>query len=554
MLSSIIDLQGVVMKPGQPAVSAQKTVAAGMRAGSFAMTAMVVLLTPFPLHAAIHRDEDFRNAVAAVGEARIPWIDRAAADTWLEVADADGATVKSDAPRNVQTAKPHSEDKPPEGLGFADRVQDWLARANREFQTTVIPRLSTPVPGGFAADKDSIAKKLEEVKDQDAKAAEVARRAEEALKAEKIKKAEEARKAAEEAKRVEEARKAEEARTAEEVKRAEDLRKAAEETKRAELARKVAEEAKRVEDERKATEEAQRVEDERKAADEAKRAEEARKLAAEAAQAEEARKAAEEAKRAEEVRKAAEETKRAEEARKVAEEAKQAEEARKAAEEAKRVEDERKAAEAAKQAEEARKAAEAKQERERLEAEAARIEAQRQAAEAQRKADEAKRLEDERAKLAAEKAEEERQRTAAVEAEKNKQQPDAAAAPPPVPEPGSAESQKLPSTASGPESDADLKQTPPSRSDRIKVASRKLARGPVVRRWIRRVPRCHFAGRRITPPGHYTVRSGDTLWRISRRHYRAGWLYWRLYRANRSIIRNPNLIYPCQRIFIPRRR
>ena len=515
MLSSIIDLQGVVMKPGQPAVSAQKTVAAGMRAGSFAMTALVVLLTPFPLHAAIHRDEDFRNAVAAVGEARIPWIDRAAADTWLEVADADGATVKSDAPRNVQTAKPHSEDKPPEGLGFADRVQDWLARANREFQTTVIPRLSTPVPGGFAADKDSIAKKLEEVKDQDAKAAEVARRAEEALKAEKIKKAEEARKAAEEAKRVEEARKAEEARTAEEAKRAEDLRKAAEETKRAELARKAAEEAKR-------------VEDERKAADEAKRAEEARKVAEEAKQAEEARKAAEEAKRAEE--------------------------ARKAAEEAKRVEDERKAAEAAKQAEEARKAAEAKQERERLEAEAARIETQRQAAEAQRKADEAKRLEDERAKLAAEKAEEERRRTAAVEAEKNKQQPDAAAAPPPVPEPGSAESQKLPSTASGPESDADLKQTPPSRSDRIKVASRKLARGPVVRRWIRRVPRCHFAGRRITPPGHYTVRSGDTLWRISRRHYRAGWLYWRLYRANRSIIRNPNLIYPCQRIFVPRRR
>lgn len=553
MLSSIIDLQGVVMKPGQPAVSAQKTAAAGMRAGSFAMTALVVLLTPFPLDAAIHRGEDFRNAVAAVGEARIPWIDRAAADTRLEVADADGATVKSDVPHNVQTAKPHSEDKPPEGLGFADRVQDWLARANREFQTTVIPRLSTPVPGGFAADKDSIAKKLEEVKDQDAKAAEVARRAEEALKAEKIKKAEETRKAAEEAKRVQEARKAEEARTAEEAKRAEDLRKAAEETKAAEVARKAAEEAKRVEDERKATEEAKRVENERKAADEAKRAEKARKLAAEAAQAEEARKAAEEAKRAEEIRKAAD-AKQAEETRKAAEEVRRAEEARKAVQEAKRAEDERKAAEAAKQAEDARKAAEAKQERERLEAEAARIEAQRQAAEAQRKADEAKRLEDERAKLAAEKAEEERQRTAAVEAEKNKQQPDAAAAPPPVPEPGSAESQKLTGAAAGPESDADLKRAPPVRSARIKVASSKLARGPVVRRWIRRVPRCHFAGRRITPPGRYTVQSGDTLWRISRRHYRAGWLYWRLYHANRSIIRNPNLIYPCQRIFVPRRR
>ncbi|WP_244437597.1 LysM peptidoglycan-binding domain-containing protein [Hyphomicrobium denitrificans] len=474
------------------------------------MTALVVLLTPFPLDAALLPTQLFKDDIATVGEVEAAWIDPAAAvvsGPVVRMADAGGVTIKPNPAPPVETAKPHSEDKPVEGLGIADRVQDWLARANREFQATVIPRLSTPVPGGLAVDKDSIARKLEDVKDQDAKAAEAARRAEEALKAEKAKKAEEARRAAEETKRIEEARKAEEA------KQAADLRKTAEEAKRAEEQRKIAEEA--------------------------KRAEEARKLAEEARQAEEAKRI-EEARKAEEARQAAE--------------AKREEEARKAAEEAKRVEDERKAAEAAKQVEEARKAAEAKQERERLEAEAARAEAQRQAAEAQRKADEAKRLEDERAKLAAEKAAEERQRTAAVEAEKTQQQPDASAAPPPVPEPGSAESQKLPGTTSGVESDADLKQAPPPRSARIKVASRRLARGPVVRRWIRRAPRCRFAGRRIMPPGHYTVQSGDTLWRISRRHYRAGRLYWRLYHANRSIIRNPNLIYPCQRIFVPRRR
>ncbi|HVX37105.1 MAG TPA: LysM peptidoglycan-binding domain-containing protein [Hyphomicrobium sp.] len=479
------------------------------------MTALVVLLTPFPLDAAIPGEKDFRDAVATVGEARIPWIDRASADMRLEVADADNSTVSPDAPHSVQTAKPHGEDKPPEDLGFVDRVQDWLARANREFQTTVIPRLSTPVPGGFAVDKDSIAKKLEEVKDQDAQAAEAARRTEEAMKAEKEKKAEEARRAGEEAKRVEETRKAEEAQ------QAEALRKAAEETERAEEARKAAEEATRAEEERKAVEEAKRAEEERKLAEEAKQAQEARQ---------------------------------AEEARKAAEETKRPEAAQKAAEDAKRIEDERKAAEEAKQAEDARNAEEAKEKRERLEAEAARIDAEYQAAEAQRKADEAKRLEDERAKLAAEKAEAERQRTAAAEAEKDKQQPDAAAAPPTVPEPGSAEPQKGPSTTSEPEPDADLKQAQPVRSARIRVASRRLAHGPVVRRWIRRAPHCRFAGRCIVPPGHYTVLNGDTLWRISRRHYRAGRLYWRLYHANRSIIRNPNLIYPCQRIFIPRRR
>jgi nucleoid-associated protein YgaU len=527
VLSLKADLQGGVMKPGELAVSAQKTAVAAMRAGSLLMTALVVIMAPTPLEAASGRIGIVQFAEAAVTATPLVAADRTLAEARFRVADADGSAAKPNGSRDVQTAKPHDDDKPPEGLTSTDWVRDWLARANREFQTTVIPRLSTPVPGGVAADKDAIVKKLEEVKHQDAKAAEAARRAEDALKAEKAKKAEADRQAAEEAKRIEE-------------------------TKRVEAEHRAAEEAKRVEEEHKAVEEARRLEDERKAADEAKRVEEERQAV------EEARRI-EEAKQAEDERKAAEEAKHAEDKRKAAEEAKRVAEERKAAEEAKRLDEERKAAEAARQAEEARKAAEAKQERERLEAEAARIEAQRQAAEAQRQADEAKRLEakrleDERARLAAEKkAEEERQAAAAAAAEaeaaKPQSQPDTTSSADTASSAVAAE--KRPDTAAEPKSAA-AEQGVSSGPARKKVASRKATHRSAVRGWSRRG--CRYAGRRIKPPGHYVIGRGDTLWGISRRHYSRGWRYWRLYRANRSIIGNPNLIYPCQRIYVPRRR
>lgn len=557
------------MKPGQPAVSAQKSAAAFVRAGCIPVTALVVLLATIPASAALVQTELFKDDIAVVGEVEVAWIDPAAAavvaDPVVRTADAGGVTVKPEDPRSnappssgalqklaqaqVETAKPHNEDKPIEGLGLADRVRDWLARANREFQTTVIPRLTTPGQG--SSEKDSIARKLDEVKEQDAEAAEAARRAREAVIAEQARQTEEARKAREEAQRIEDARKADEA------KQADDLRKAAEDAKRREDERKALADAKRIEDERKAAEDARRVEEARRA-EEDRRADEQRKIADEQKQAEAARKLAEEAKRLEEARKA-------DEARKVAEaaEAKRLEDARKAAEDAKRAEAERKAQEAAKQAEQARQAAEAKEKRERLEAEAARIdaqdrveqEAQHKAADAKRVEDEkAQRLEDERARIAAEKAELERRRAAAIDAEKKQQQSKAEAPPPPALEPRAAETGTVAGAASQPKPETAAKQPSKTRAVQTKVASRKLARGPVVRRWIRRAPRCQFAGRRIRPPGLYTIASGDTLWRISRRHYRVGWLYWRIYRANRAIIRNPNLIYPCQRIFIPPRR
>lgn len=49
----------------------------------------------------------------------------------------------------------------------------------------------------------------------------------------------------------------------------------------------------------------------------------------------------------------------------------------------------------------------------------------------------------------------------------------------------------------------------------------------------------------------YVVRRGDTLSGIARRYYGKGSRYRRIYRANRGRIRNPNLIYPRQRIYIP---
>ena len=90
-------------------------------------------------------------------------------------------------------------------------------------------------------------------------------------------------------------------------------------------------------------------------------------------------------------------------------------------------------------------------------------------------------------------------------------------------------------------------------------------RAKAVRRPKRRVARkvhrrraAHYrcktrSGRRVRLPGKYTVRKGDSLWRIARRHYRRGHRYKRIFKANRHRIKNPHLIYPCQRFYIPRR-
>jgi nucleoid-associated protein YgaU len=54
----------------------------------------------------------------------------------------------------------------------------------------------------------------------------------------------------------------------------------------------------------------------------------------------------------------------------------------------------------------------------------------------------------------------------------------------------------------------------------------------------------------------YVVRRGDSLWRIARRFLGRGERYWAIVRVNRGRVdlRNPNLIYPKQRLRIPRLR
>ena len=50
---------------------------------------------------------------------------------------------------------------------------------------------------------------------------------------------------------------------------------------------------------------------------------------------------------------------------------------------------------------------------------------------------------------------------------------------------------------------------------------------------------------------NYTVKRGDCLWNIAKRFYGNGAKYTTIYNAIRSKIRNPNLIYPGQVLWIP---
>ena len=49
----------------------------------------------------------------------------------------------------------------------------------------------------------------------------------------------------------------------------------------------------------------------------------------------------------------------------------------------------------------------------------------------------------------------------------------------------------------------------------------------------------------------YTIVKGDTLWGIATKFYGNGSQYTKIYNANKSIIKNANLIYPGQKIVIP---
>lgn len=94
---------------------------------------------------------------------------------------------------------------------------------------------------------------------------------------------------------------------------------------------------------------------------------------------------------------------------------------------------------------------------------------------------------------------------------------------------------------------ADAYDTVPSGAVREPVAVRHTARHAAPERVRYGLPRA-ARGRHIE--GTYVVRSGDTLSAIAQAHHVAGG--WQaLWRANERTVRNPNLIFPGQRLALP---
>lgn len=123
--------------------------------------------------------------------------------------------------------------------------------------------------------------------------------------------------------------------------------------------------------------------------------------------------------------------------------------------------------------------------------------------------------------------------------------PAAASAPPPAVRPRAVEAARDGSAAADDEPSSRRVARPGDADDGTRVYGGGNEVNPNVRCWRK-------AGRRIRPPGTYTVASGDSLWRISQRHYRWGYLYPVIRRANPGRVADPDLIYPCQRLFLPR--
>lgn len=536
------------MKKGEATVSSMKTAIFSARAGAVAALLVLAGLLPLPLDAAIDREDAASSGTTVVIASDFPTV--VADEDTLDAADDRIPALAHDLPKRADApvsdvrpaenatsdAEPASErgkdpDQslwPSKELGIADCVQDWLARANREFQSTIIRRLSTP----SAVGGDAIARKLEEVKEEDTAAA--AEGQQDAISAAQAKRAAEAEAkhqrelsdaaatAAEQAK----AREAERERSIAEAARIDEQRKAADEKRRAE-------EQKRQDQLRLAEEEkaAKQKAAEDAAAKEAAAKEIATKEAAAAKEREIAERQAAEAAAA----KRAAEAKEAEAKQQALREAEAAEQA-KAAEEAKRRANEEAAKAAAVQEAEAK----------------AKVAAANEAAEKERAAREAAKKDAEAKQAIAS------TKHAMVE-DADKEETNVADAPSATEQPAGKDQPPAAIPEKKSSSDAENVAREPrhshARANRVASNHSASARGPVVKRWIRRARqgRCRFAGHKVSLPGRYTVADGDNLWLIALRHYHEGWYFRRIYRANRDIVRNPNLIYPCDRLYLPRR-
>jgi nucleoid-associated protein YgaU len=386
----------------------------------------------------------------------------------------------------------------PTGASGTGTVVDWLWTARRSYETEIIPRLTGALPRGILS-REELARERERL-DREAREARLRKAAAERAERERIE-AERRRREAEERRRAAEA---EALRIAEERARLERLA--------AERAR-AAEQNRQAEAERRATERAER---QRLAALEAsRRAEEE-----EAARRAEAERRQAEARRAEEERR-----------RRMLEEAEERRRQR--------------------EAEQARRLAQLRERREEARREL------EQRADAERRRAEARRAEEERRSRLLDQAE---QRRREREEERG----------PPLPEKQTANRETFTrrdttieyTTLDGGRStgwtnrwrQTSSKDTAAAPARNSRVATKRRTRVKQYRRRAaaRRVTRCNGnAGQRITPPGVYVVKRGDSLWRIARRHYNRGSLYPVIYRANRRKIRVARLIYPCQRFRLP---
>ena len=50
---------------------------------------------------------------------------------------------------------------------------------------------------------------------------------------------------------------------------------------------------------------------------------------------------------------------------------------------------------------------------------------------------------------------------------------------------------------------------------------------------------------------YYTIEKGDSLWKVADKHYGNGNDYQKLFEANKEVIKDPDLIYPGQKIRVP---
>lgn len=433
------------------------------------------------------------------------------------------AGASTAAPRPSATARPATPSStweiPVVGGTLLDAqlaAQEWLARANRTYQTEIMRKLEAPAASAVAtAAGDKGAKPAPPVKAVGGEA--TSGEADRAKAAQKAAEDERRRSeaAAEEARRVEAAKRVEEAKRAEDAKRTQQVAK--------EPAKEVAKEA--AKPAAPAPADQAKAEAARKAAD----SEAQRKRVAEEAQ----KKGAEARRQADEIAR----KKTEEEARKSA----SAEAARRESE-AKRV-----AAEKAAQrtADEARKASE----------KAAEKAAERQRAAETRKAQDAaaaaKRAET-AAKAAA--AQAEKLKTAkAAERPKDTRIAEGSGEKGPVDRPAPPRREEIDrSTRSG----LGAGTAPAAAGAAAGAATGGAASGATSAKETaangsQRSRACRRAGQRVSMPGIYVVRDGDTLSEIVELHYGDVGRLRRVLRANRGRIGDPDMIRPCQRIRLP---